>query len=272
MKENTTKNKGGKRLLVGAGAVVLVAAAVALAVAYGRLRDLWLEQCVITDPASQVSITDGKMVRADVVAYEFGLRRGVNLATIDFDRKRADILKKIPNIRSISVARRLPNRVEISVEERVPLVRLGLKGQKNDVGRVADAEGVVFISSNGTQTLPVIRESAAPGTPKGGRLSGRARAALLLLMTCRERFRELGVIEVDVSKPDYLVAVLADDYSTAKIAWDGMDDLGEASLPDLVKQLGYLSAAYGARVDNSIRVWDATQPGKVYGNTQKGFL
>ena len=273
MKENRIKSSNGKkRALILLGVIVLVAATAGIAVAYDRLHDLWLEQCVITDVASQVSITDGKMVRADVIAYEFGLKNGANLALIDFATKRKETLKKIPNIREISIARHLPDKVSITVEERVPAVRLGIKGQKADTGRVADTEGVVFISSNGTQMLPMIREPSAPGTKKGQRLMGRTLAALRLLETCREDFRELMAIEADVSKPDCLTFVLGNDYSVANIAWDGMDDPSDATQKNLEKQLDELRKAYCARIDDSIRVWDATQPGKVFGNTLKGSL
>ena len=257
MKENRIKDSNGaRRALIAVGVVVCIAAAIGLAFAYNYLHGLWLEQCVITDVASQVSITDGKMVRADVIAYEFGLKNGANLALIDFKAKRRDTLKKIPNIREISIARHLPDKVAITVEERVPVVRLGIKGRKGDTGRVADTDGVVFISSSGTQMLPVIREAAAPGTPKGSTLSGRALAA----------------IEADISKPDFITIVLGNDYSVANIAWDGMDEPSDATMPKLRKQLEDLTKAYTARVDDSVRVWDATIPGKIFGNTQKSFL
>ena len=194
------------------------------------------------------------------------------LALIDFDEKRKETLKKIPNIREISIARQLPDKVSITVEERVPVVRLGIRGEKKDSGRVADTEGVVFISSNGTQMLPIIREAAAPGTDKGHTLSGRALAALKLLETCRDNFRALAAIEADISKPDYITVVLGNDYSIAKIAWDGMDDPSDATQKNLEKQLDHLAKAYTSRIDDSIRVWNATQPGKVYGDTKKGFL
>ena len=273
MKANTIKNPNRSRTAVAAVVVVLaVVVLVAIAIAYDRLHTTWLEQCVITDVASQVSITDGRMVRADVIAYEFGLKNGANLALIDFDAKRRDILKKIPNIRSITVSRRLPNRVEITVEERVPVVRLGVKGQKKDSGRVADTDGVVFISSSGTQMLPLIREATSPGTAKGQRLSGPALAALMLLETCRDQFRELNVIEADISKPDCIVAVLGTDYSQAKVDWPGRDNPTEATKDALIERLANLSKSYTSRVDNGIRVWDATQPGVCFGNTQKGSL
>ena len=273
MKENRIKDSNGaRRALIAVGVVVCIAAAIGLAFAYNYLHGLWLEQCVITDVASQVSITDGKMVRADVIAYEFGLKNGANLALIDFKAKRRDTLKKIPNIREISIARHLPDKVAITVEERVPVVRLGIKGRKGDTGRVADTDGVVFISSSGTQMLPVIREATAPGTPKGSTLSGRALAALRLLETCRDQFRALAAIEADISKPDFITIVLGNDYSVANIAWDGMDEPSDATMPKLRKQLEDLTKAYTARVDDSVRVWDATIPGKIFGNTQKSFL
>jgi len=273
MRENKVKSgNGGRRALLALGGAGVVAAVAGVVFAYGRLRDVWLEQCVVTDAASQVSITDGRMVRADVIAYEFGLKNGANLALIDFDERRRAVLKKIPNIRDITVSRRLPNRVEIAVEERVPFVRLGVRGQSGDSGRVADRDGVVFISSSGTQTLPTIREPSAPGTQKGHALSGRALAALRIIETCREQFPALGVVAADVSKPDYITVVLANDYSEAKIAWEGMDDPTEATMDGLLERLRNLSRAYTSRVDNSIRVWNATQPGVTYGNTQKGAL
>ena len=281
MKENKIKSSnGGKRILIILGTVVCIAAIIGLAVAYNRLRDIWLEQCVITDVSSQVSITDGKMVRADVIAYMFGLKNGANLALIDFDERRKATLKKIPNIREISIARQLPDKVSITVEERVPVVRLAIKGEKKDSGRVADTEGVVFISSSGTQMLPIIREAAAPGTEKGQKLTGRALAALKLLETCRDNFRALAAIEADISKPDYITVVLGNDYSIAKVAWDGMDDPSESTQKNLEKQLESLTKAYTSRIDDSIRIWDVSLPpsetrsgkSEVYGDTKKGFL
>lgn len=281
MKENTKRSSnGGRRILIALGVVMCIAAIIGLAVAYNRLRDIWLEQCVITDVASQVSITDGKMVRSDIIAYEFGLRNGANLALIDFDERRRETLKKIPNIRDITIARHLPDKVTITVEERVPIVRLGIKGQKTDTGRVADTDGVVFISSSGTQMLPIIQEPTAPGTGKGCKLSGHALAALKLLETCREQFRELSVVAADISAPDHIAIVLGNDYSVAHVYWDGMDEPSDATMPNLITQLKGLSEAYTARVDDSIRVWNATLPpsetrsGKreIHGNTKRKSL
>ena len=273
MKENKLKTRQSKRkVLVFAGIAALAAAAVALYVAYERLHAMWIEQCVVTDFASQVEISDGRMVRADVIAEKFKLRNGANLALIDFDERRREVLKAIPNIRNITISRRLPNRVSISVEERTPAVRLGIRGQKDSSGRVADTDGVVFFSSRGTQMLPVICEAPTATTQKGKKLAGTALSALRLIETSRDKFPELGIIEVDASKPDYLTAVLANDYVRAKIAWDGMDNPSESMMPSLMSRLEKLSKAVSSNVDKGIRIWNATQDGPVFGDTKRGFL
>ena len=274
MKENKKNGRGSaRRVFAALGFVAAATAAVALAFAYAKLRALWLEQCVVTDVASQVAITDGKMVRSDVIALEFGLKNGANLALIDFEERRRETLKKIPNIRDITISRRLPDRVSIDVEERVPVVRLGIKGRKGDTGKVADSDGVVFISSSGTQILPTIREAAAPGTLKGQTLSGHALAALRLIETCRTSYPELAIVEADVSKPDYIAVVLARDYSLAKIVWTGMDEPSDAMMPSMKERLDKLSMAISSNVDRGIRVWNATLPGQpITGDTKRGSL
>ena len=154
----------------------------------------------------------------------------------------------------------------------MPVARLGIKGRNDSSGRVVDTDGVVFISSNGTQMLPTIREGAAPGTQKGKRLSGIVLSALRLVETCRERYSELGVIEVDASKPDY-ITIIREDYTKAKIAWQGIEEPSDAMLPYLHDKLRKLSKAISSNVDSSIREWDARQDGPVvFGNTMREFL
>ena len=161
------------------------------------------------------------------------------------------------------------NKVVISADERAPVARMGLKGKGNVTGRVVDTEGMVFIWQRGTQTLPTIRETQAPGTPKGQRITGRTLAALRLIEACREPdFTEFGVLEVDVSKPDFLVATLG-NYSTVKIAWEGMDDQTPASRADLVRKLTMLRKAIRSQVAPDAVIWNATMPDEITGDTQK---
>ena len=272
MKVNKIENKSRKQgILTVLGVVFGIAALVGLAIAYDKMRDLWLEQCVITDVATQVSVTDGKMVRADTVALEFGLKNGANVALIDFKAERERVMKKIPHIRNLTVVRHLPNRVDISVEERVPVARMNIRGSRAASDRVVDTDGVVFPWKRGTQTLPTIREAFAPGTPNGHRISGHTLAALRLLETCAEKYPELNILAVDVSKTDYLLATLG-NYSELQIAWEGMDDPSEATVPALVRQLDCLAKSYNTRITDEAGVWIATQPGKVSFNNKKGRL
>ena len=83
MRDNKIEQSGGRRgPLVVAAVVVVALMLVAGAVGFGKLRDIYLEQCVITDMAEQVSITSGKMVKADVIAENLGLRKGVNCISV----------------------------------------------------------------------------------------------------------------------------------------------------------------------------------------------
>ena len=275
MKQNKIEHSGHKGLIVGATVVLVIAFAIGLSLGYDKLKDIYEEQCVIEDPSLQVAISSGKMVKADVLAEEFGLRKGANLATIDFNAKREQILKKIPNLKSISIRRQLPDKVKIVTEERAPVARMNVRGNRHETGRVVDTEGMVFIWQRGTQMLPIIREPQAPGTPPGHRLEGRSLAALRLVESSLEPDRsELGVLEVDVSKPDYLLATLG-NYSRAKIAWEGMQDPSPATRAALNQQLDLLVTAIRTRIGENTVIWNATdttsKKGRVYADS-KGNL
>lgn len=274
MKANKIEQSGGKGVFVVLAIVFVALAALGLVIGYGKLHDLWAEQCVIRDASTQVTITSGKMVKADVLAENFGLREGANLALIDFEAKREEILRKIPNLRAISISRKLPDKVTIVAEERTPVARMNVKGRKSETGRVVDTEGVVFIWQRGTQTLPIIREPQAPVTPVGQRLTGRPLAALRLIEAAQAPdVTDLGVLEVDTSKLDYLTATLG-NYSTAKVAWEGMDNPTPATRPNLERQLTLLAKAIRSRVGDRTVIWNATdcsKPGRVYADS-KGNL
>lgn len=274
MKPNKITRDNRKRAVAVAGVAVTAVVIVALMVCFEKLRGVWLEQCRIRDVAEQVSITSGKMVKADILAWEFGLTNGANLALIDFKKRRAEILRKIPNLRSVTVSRRLPDKVTITTEERTPIAQLNYRGRKSTTGKVVDADGVVFICQRGTRMLPVIREAQAPGTASGSTLSGRALAALRLIEVCRQaEFIELAVQEVDTSKRDYLMATLG-NYSRAKIAWEGFASDGAEKRKDIERQLTLLLKVIRSRVAAGTVIWNATdtsKPGRIYADT-KGTL
>ena len=255
-------------LIVTAVVVALVILGVGAVLGYDKLKAVYLEQCVITDMPSQVEITSGKMVHPSTIAEELGLRTGVNLALIDFSAKREELLAKIPNLRSVRIARQLPDKLIVTAEERTPVARMGLKGKSGETGRVVDTEGMVFIWQRGTQTLPIIREALPPGTQKGQRITRRTLAALRLVEVCREPvFAELGILEVDVSKPDFLLATLG-NYSKVKIAWNEMDEQTPTAMADLRVRLGNLQKAIRSQIAPNTAIWNATMPDTVFADTQ----
>lgn len=256
-----------------AAAIAIAIASLAI-VAFGvwgsmRLRELWLDQCIITDISRQVVVKTGQHVKAGVILDGLGLRNGENLALVDFKEKRQALLQRIPNIRALNISRHLPDRVEITVIERNPVARLGIKGSRTPTGRVVDSEGVVFSRRVGTGMLPTIREAHAPGTQAGKMLSSRARAALeLLMLSSREEFSGLGILEIDISHPDYLLATLG-NYQRAKIAWEGMDDLNATSRAKMASQYFYLRKTVLSNVTQRAVMWNATMEGRVTADTKE---
>ena len=259
------------RLAVAIGVLLVLAglAVTGLALGFGALRDIWREQCRITDPELDVVIANSKdqdeprrMVHPEIITRWFGLTNGANLATIPFADLREKLLGRIPNIRDLKIERRLPNRVTIDVIERDPAVRVAPFKGKVDTGLVADTDGVVFRYSSNVSALPVIREASGPGTSPGKTLSGMAAAALRLIeATALPELAGFVVLEVDTSHADYLLATLG-DYSRAKIAWENMLDDTRAARESLQRQLKHLAKAIAARMITQPTLWNATDFGK----------
>ena len=254
------------------GSILAAALAIGGVFAYGKLSELWIAQCAIDDPASQVEVlTTGKMVSADTIRDAFGIRKGENLWRIDFVRKRKEVLgnPKYATIKDISVQRQMPDRAVIAITEREPAARLNLAGSKANSGRVVDMDGVVFLCSRGVSMLPVIKEPNSPGTQPGQTLGSMEMAALKLLEAAKDaEFQELGIIEVDTSKPDYLCAVLG-NYHRAKIAWEGMRDNSPRYRENMLRVMRNLRDAINARLTTAATVWNATEPDRVYADTKE---
>ena len=268
---NRTDEKALGKIVLG---VLVAVAATALAVGatacVRAMRATWLEQCVITDPARQVEVTTGSHVKRSVILEGFGLKEGANLAQIDFAARRDELMRKVPNIRSLSVSRRLPDAVEISVAEREPLAKVEVKGAKGQSGLVVDSDGVVFRRRGGsTDLLPKIVEARQPGTQPGKSLAGMARSALDLVALCREdAFAGFNVIAVDCSHQDYLLAVLA-NYQRAIISWDGIESPDAVSRENMRERVGRLRHCVLSGVATRGKIWNATQPGHITCDTKE---
>ena len=268
MKANRIEHGRRTWLVVIGSIVILCAIAICIRIGYNRLKDLYLEQCVIRNMTTQVEITSGKMVHPSTVAEEFGLKVGRNLAEIDFARKREEVLAKIPNLLTIKVTRKLPDKVFITAVERTPIARMGIRGDKRTTGRVVDSEGMVFLCQRGTQALPTIYENAAPGTHPGQKIKRRTLAALRLIEACRDPdLTEFRILEVDTSKRDFLIATLS-NYSRVKILWDDMDAPSARTEKDLQLRLARLRDAIRSKVAPETVIWNATMPDMIFADTQ----
>lgn len=273
MKPARNDNRSTKRTLAVILTLFVVAATgVGIYFAWRSLRATWLERCLIRDVSAQINVITDKMIPADAIREAMELRKGENLALIDFGERREKTLMKYPIIRTLTVVRHLPDRVDITVTRREPVVRVNTTRERSVSGRVADSEGVVFkFKRPDLATMPVIRESTA--TSVGSRLEGRSLAALRLLEMANDReFSDLRILEVDTSKPDYLYVTLGgNSYQRAKIAWEGMDGANPGNQA-LRIQLQHLAAARRSKIVTGTTEWDVTLPGEVFTNAQQGGL
>jgi len=257
-----------QRIVIGVVSFVLLTAlAIGCAYAYAELRAIWESQCVVSDTARQVRVAGCSKVPVEVLLRKFALTNGTNLARIDFAGRRDKILEEYPELRTISIERRMPDRVSITAEERIPVARLDFK-DGNQPGRVVDAEGVVFRRIPGTKVLPCIRERKSAPSQKGGRLTGRLRAALKLVGMCAEsEFADMRLAEVDATHQDYLVATLGNS-ATVKIKWEGMDETTPTSQAHLRKTLENVHHVLASRLDGGAMSYNATMPNKVFADTK----
>lgn len=261
-KTRTTDGTGPRLAVFGTLALALLGLlGTGLYLGYDALAGIWREQFRIQDRDIDVVVTSGKRIHPDVITYSFGLTNGANLATIPFVSLRADLLERYPNIRDIRIERSLPQRVTIEVLEREPIVRVVSNRSRNETGRVADAEGVVFRFAGETGALPVIQESGETPTLPGHRLTGSADAALLLVeVASASEFADLRIRRIDTSHKDYLQLALANqDY--AHVAWNHMSDRSPASRASLSRQLRHLRQTIATDLKSGPVLWLATDWG-----------
>lgn len=255
---------GGARKFAATLAIAGGCAVVALAaVAFCKCRDAYLEQCVLRDPSRQIATAASPHIGREAIVGLFSLTNGCNLATIDFAAAREKILRRHPEIKSISVTRRLPDRVEIAVEERKPVARINCTAKKTrtSLGKtqtiyrwdVVDSEGIVFrFNQQETRLLPRIVEKKGSAS-RGERLSGRALAALRIVDMCARRdFPSISLLEVDTSDNSYLVAATA-DYDVIKIDWSRIPDPESEKLPEARSALEHIQSIVASSLAGPMR-------------------
>ena len=255
-------DKGGKladKILLAIALAFCAALAAGAIVAFGKLSDLYHEQCIVTSPDC-VTVVTGKMIKRENIITKFGLTNGVNLTEIPFAEIRSTTLKNVPQIKELKITRTMPNKVRVEVVERVPAVRL------SGDGRVADAEGVIFESYRGTSMLPLIAENEESSDSKPGcKLSGMAAAALRLIIAASSKSDDsppLKILKADATKVDYLLLTLG-DYSQSLFAWPNMEDDTAASNEAMREQIRYQATAIATQIGSSGKVWDARILGRI---------
>ena len=234
-----------------------------------RLGRICREQCVVTDPQVDIVITTGKTVPEKLIINHFGLTNGVNLAYLELAKLRAELLRYMPNIRDLRIEWRQPNAIRIDVLERIPVARIMTMRTTSPGPRVADVEGFVFTyPRRETEDLPIVRDPTERKVKPGEKLDGMAEAALRMVQTSRESFKELGISDVNTSYPDWLEATLEGGV-TARIAWQDMKNPGPISDASMRRQLRRLSKAIASGLSPNTRLWTATDfadKGRIYAN------
>ncbi len=175
-----------------------------------------------------------------------------NLFAFNIAGKREHLLKTVPRVKEIRIARRLPGELVIEVQERVSIARLEMPGYYLTV----DREGYVLGSAAGAPHLPAITGHAMPGIRPGMRLAGTAvMQALDVLEVCAStQLREqLKVRSIDVRNRE-AVELGLEDGARVSLAWQQMGARNSLALEHLERKLRKLAeilksaAAQGKRV------------------------
>lgn len=213
----------------------------------------------------QIVIHTGDTVSEASVREITGIQRGQNLFAIDIDALRRQYLSHAHYVRNIQFTRVLPDRLEIRLTERHPVARIGREGDL-----VVDAQGLVFVRRGERTLLPmlvggrrarsgnilVVSETLVPIEP-GKRLTGNARAGIEAILLNDEPGFQLPLIEVDVSRLDFIVLLL-DDRREVKLAWEGMGAGTPRSRRALKRRMQALRLALAKPQSREKRYFDAT--------------
>jgi len=240
--------------------VTLAAAAVLALLGLNRLGSLLFA----SNPRFAIRrlvIDEGAVVTRELIQEWTNVREGMNLFGFDAGDVRENVLLRAPNVRSMEIVRLLPDTVFIRVEERLPLARVGTRGQF-----AADREGMLFAGVP-LQRLPVIEGYPPEHVRPGVRLEGLALAALELIELCDEPRLGVRIASVAVNRPDHLLArILYEERErTVKLSWDGMGTGGPRSREGLERRLGEALGAFRSETGRQVSQLDATFPGKAYG-------
>ena len=204
-----------------------------------------------------IEIEAGDTITSDLVREQLRLREGMPLFAIDIAERRRVYMHDVPTIRSLTITRTLPDRLSVSLVEREPLARLARKPL------AVDRDGCVFVRYLGIETLPCISGYPPNSDVLGTQVTGMTWAALELFELLKNHTLPLQIVDVDVSREDYLDCTMS-DQRRVKLAWPRMGENDARSNRLLLAQLNGLAAAMNSARGQGRGIWDATLPGRAY--------
>lgn len=262
---NSRRHRGG---LLALGIIFAIVLSGFMAWSFVSLRRVAGAQYLITNVAKQTEIVCDEHIPAEVILENLGICTGANIAEIDFQKKREELLKRIPGLLSLSITLQVPDRIHIEARERTPVARLEIKGRKKSSGSVVDDNGRVFTRSAGTRMLPVIREKYP--TKPGHDVKEKALAAIDVIRLCNnDDFSDMRVLEIDAANRDFLSVVFS-SYDRAKIAWRNMGK-ATSDLEELSTIMHNLQSAIRSKIDSRVQIWVAMDPKYIYADTKEAI-
>ena len=260
----------GRRVLIVTLVLLLGWGLVALSI---HIKHKWNSQCTVPEVTRGISVSATEHIPAEIAREWFGLTNGCNIAEIDFDVRRQEVMRKHPIVRNLQVTVHLPNKVHINIEERVPVARINLREMKVHHGNeirelvrwdVVDSEGVFFeFARKDSEKLPAIREPI-PSARLGEQLTGRALTALRLIELSSLRGVTASPLpEVSTENNTYL-KITTQDYNTLLIAWRIIDDPANPEQPALTRILTNFQLLMNQNLYTGNRTFIVEEPSRIY--------
>lgn len=204
-----------------------------------------------------IDVQAGDTITRELVCEYLKLQEGMPLFEVDIGRRQQDFLRDAATIRSLSITRRLPDRITVRVIEREPLGRLARRPF------AVDADGTIFVRYLGMESLPCISGYRDGLVVPGARVDGLALAALELFEVLKNNPLPLPIVDVDVSRGDYLACTMS-DQRRVKLAWKHLGEHDARSQRFLLAQLKGLATAMNSERGQGRASWDATIQGRAY--------
>lgn len=206
----------------------------------------------------EVEVRGGDFIPASLVCEFFNLEQGMPLFGLNLSKRQNEFIRSAPTIRSMTIRRKLPDKICIQIVERDPVARIA------NYPFGVDTEGCVFVWRTGIDSLPSLSGYGSNQLAPGAYLSDMGMTALKLLETIKHNPLPLAIVDIDISKSDYLKCTMA-DQRMVKLAWHDLKKNDPATDRYLLAQLRGLAAVMNSQRGRGLTEWDATIQGRAYG-------